>query len=286
MREIRTYVAVLLKMAKAMVMLLLTALLLTLPLIARADVLVEPRNDFHSRNRHSCRPLGRRFYANGESGSISLKTEPGSNNEVEKFENGKIMYISHTYNHNGDIWGLYESPGGGWLNGWIPLEQLLVVYDYISFREDFEQEIYIYNGSLDTLIEAEKVVLWTWPGSGEYSNILGAPYKERSFDVYFTSYPGQTLKPHAYRDDDGREWVFTSMKYLGNNWVCVNEPTNSMIPAFNPAPEPELWLPGEDHSVLPGALPLPVMVITLVAVLLVITVILIGVFWRKSKAEE
>jgi hypothetical protein len=266
---------------------------------ARADAIAEPNNDFHRRNRTNCVSLNRNFYANGKIGSVSVKNEPGSKREVTEIENGEVLYILATYNHNGEIWGIIDmyvpdKLDDPWLNGWVPMDDLLLVYDYISFEEDYGFEFCDYDGDeaalreiAEVLLAADEIVLWSWPGSGVYHNVLGEPYKERSFDFYFSPDPLRfrfVLLPHAYTDSDGREWVFISevMKYHGNSWVCLSDPSNPNIPAFNPAPEPELWQPGELNLEKPGGLPTPVLIIILVAAIVIVTAVLIRIFWKKK----
>ena len=67
---------------------------------------------------------------------------------------------------------------------------------------------------------------------------------------------------YAYRDQQGRIWGFTYMSYSHRSypspyidnrpyyvnrsltgWVCLSDPSNGDIPAFNPAPLPTKWRP-------------------------------------------
>jgi hypothetical protein len=260
---------------------------------ARSDVIYEPENDFYLSKKSECVRLNRGFYANGHNGVISLKTEPGGSKEITLLKNGEIIYISHTYNKNGEIWGLTGIYP--WKNqtrtyyGWVRMDQLLLAYDFISFEEEYGHEFYDFDGSPDALIEAEKIVFWTWPGAGVFTRVLGPPQKERIFDTYFDSGSEQIKReilPHAYMDSEGREWVFISdyMKYDSNVWVCLSNPSNTDIPVFNAEPEPTLW---KSDVVYPApepqaGLPLLTFIIILVAALVVITAVLIRVFWKKN----
>jgi len=261
--------------------LLIATFLLLFAENAYADGIAEPSNDFFSRHRSDCVSLDRCFYANSEEGFVSLKIAPDANREVDVCENGGILHISFTYNRNGELWGFvtkfsntaYEEV---FLNAWVQMGQLLLVYDFISFAEDHGDDIHQFSGSLDLLEKVNEVVFWKWPGSGLYHTILGQPYKSNVFgeaDLLFT---------RSYVDADGREWGFFTSKYWQNIWVCLSDPSNPDVPAFNPAPTPELWQPGERHSEIPGGLPLTVLTIILVAVLVVGTTMLVTVLWKRE----
>lgn len=255
--------------------LLLSAFILMVPLAAYADVLVEPNNDFYSRHRDECTPLNRSFYANGEGGSVSLKKQPGSKAEVAAVENGEVLYIMFMYNHKGELWGVAElyaqdKPTNPWHAGWIPMNQLLLVYDYISFAEEHQADFYPYTGSYDALKTAKKIVLWPWPGSGKTQGSLEA-IEDENFQV-----------SHAYTDEQGREWGFVGYWYGRRNaWVCLNDPANSDIPAFNPAPQPDIWQPGAADAPK-GGLSVPIFIVILVAALVVGTAVLIRVLWKPK----
>ena len=220
------------------------------------------------------------FYGNGEAGSISIKTRPGARDEISKIGNGTRLFISHTYSLNGNIWGLMEInssgfPTGNSPSGWVQMEQLLLIYDYISFAEDYGDKFYDYTETLGWFNSAVDVVMWTWPGSGYYTSVVESRYLSNT---------GTTVE-YAYKDSDGREWGFTKSKYYGNVWVCLSDLSNNSIPAFNPAPEPARWQPGEEHLALEpsGGLSLPVLIIILVISLAAVTAVLIRVFWKKDK---
>ena len=151
--------------------LLFGMLLTTLSAVVHADVIVEPNNSFYERNRDESVYLNRDFYANSVEGYVSIKKEPGSNSEISAIENGTIVNIKFTLNYKGEEWGITElsvpdKDYSEWPSGWIPMEQLLVVYDYISFAEDHGSEFYDYTGSGEVLVNSEGVVFWSWPGSG------------------------------------------------------------------------------------------------------------------------
>ena len=243
---------------------------------AGADAIALPDNDFFMRNMNDCEHLGMSFFANGKNGFVSLRSAPGANREVAKFVNGEILNISFTYNRNGEIWGLAEfsSPRTErWTSGWLPMTELYPKYDYRAFDADFANEIFEY----DEVLDLEGVVLlWSWPGSGD----VVWRFDPDSFDLDYLTFV------YAYKDPEGRVWGFVGYLYGTRNvWVCISDPSNSSIPAFNPAPTPALR-PAADPSAWPGGgMSTSLLVIILVAAVALITVVLIRVFWKKDKGN-
>jgi len=283
-----------------------------LPMVAGADTIYEPDNDdFYTRNRSRCEQLFRDFYANSEDGQVSLRLEPGSEQIVCNIENGQILNIMFTYDNNGEIWGVTElsiNPTEERLTGWIPMAELLVVYDYISFAEDYGHEFYGYEFDGYTLF-GDDIIYWAWPGSGVIRLIFEVQYQSDDFS------PGLMMVRTAYTDYEGREWGFLGYSLgIRNVWICLSDPSNPDIPAFNPAPEPVLWPAvtpppttqsnnaGDQHiiadppAVKPDStqdtqnaqsnLSLPTLAIVLVIVVSAGTVILIRVLWKKNDRSE
>ena len=256
---------------------------------AYADVIVEPNNDFYTQHSSECTYLNRSFYANGEGGSISLKKEPGSKEETASVKNGKVINIIFTYNYEGEIWGvtlIYEdnTPFSVLPNGWVPMSQLLIVYDYLSFAQDHQAEIYSFTGSYDSLKTADKIIMWSWPGSGVEA---GSIDQGENSDLSVTD---------AYKDDQGREWGFIGYWHGNRNfWICISDPANSDIPAFNPPPKPVLWQPGDTSTNTPEAVntntnksgpSMPTIIIVLVSAVVICTAVLIRVFWKPRKGNN
>ena len=257
-----------------MPILLFVCMIFTFAPFARADVISEPSNDFYNRHREECSHIGRSFYANGEGGSISLLKEPGSKSAVMTIDNGDTLYIDFTYNYRGEDWGIasFYDPDKSyneWPNGWVPMDQLLLVYDYLAFDNDHEEEFYAYKGGYDSLKAADVIYMWSWPGSGETVGTL--VYEDSRFMEINT----------AYKDDAGREWGFIGYWYGNRNfWVCLSDPANDSIDAFNPAPEPALWQPtnptGDSQN---KDMIVPALAIILVSCIVIVTGVLIKIFW-------
>jgi len=192
-----------------------------------------------------------------------------------KFENGTVVHIEEVYLYKGRYWGvtptghLHSNPG------WIPMEYLLQIYNHNDFEKENSGKFYEYTGNYNAIYQAKKVVFWQWPGS------------DREKKIYFDY--GKYLdieRNKAYRDMDGREWgkayynTYRGRRFF-EGWVCLSDPENINIPAFNPAPEPVKWVPPDIHDRSSA----PMLIIILVIVLAAATAVLVMVFWRPNKTK-
>jgi len=248
-----------------------------------------PRNTFLERN--SCEQMNRHFYVNSKDGFIRPRTEPGESgieSNSAEHENGTILFISHTYDRDGDLWGMIDySPFSMITYVWVAMDQLALVYDYISFADDHKDELYSFRGNMKEVLNAEKIVLWTWPGSGVYAKdfFKSKRYIESHMVARVRSFAQSHSYWHflqAYSDSQGREWVFIEYGDFGNAWLCVSDPSNGDIPAFNPAPTPKLRQPGGASFVEIAGVPVPTIAIILVVAVVAVTGVLIRVFWKKK----
>ncbi|MCL1794135.1 MAG: hypothetical protein FWG34_09715 [Oscillospiraceae bacterium] len=237
-----------------------TLLALSTIFAAKADIIIEPRDGFYSRNRQDCGTVSLNYAANGENGFVSAKKEPGSDTETAKIENGETLHICAVYSHQGKNWGLYEfREPYGWESGWVPMDQLSLIYDNFAFTEEHKGEFYEYADIYQKLKNSEKIVLWTYPGSGEIVKIVDVELSEDQLFKYYT----------AYKDAEGREWTF--MKYFPGEyeygtWICISDPENDNIAVK-----------------ASNGLSLPWLVIILVAALLFGTAVLIRLLWKPNK---
>ena len=262
--------------------LIVLSMLALLPLTAGADVLYTPNDSFYNRHSSECTYLGRSFYANGRSGYITLRTEPGAGSEVAALQNGTELYINFTYNLRGEAWGVAEfyetnKTDGVQKTGWVTMSDLTVVYDYIEFGNDHHDEFYYYGAEANTTGD---LVLWTWPGSGKYVHVYSSSDR----------HPGEgmndVMPAHLYRDPEGREWGYISYFYgMRNVWYCIDDPSNKEIPAFNKPPAPELWPAADPEEIPPlkAGFPIEWIIVILVVIVVVGAVILIQVFRKREK---
>lgn len=217
-----------------LVALVAACLVLTMAAIpaARADVIVEPDNDFYLANAPDMEYVGLAYYANGQGGAVDSFDSPGAGEAQQTIPNGMVLYVEYGYEQDGRAWAMHTSvysdgtAGEGYeahdflQEGWVPLDDLVRVYDASAFLEDADHTVTGYSGNKGELPGGGEVVVWSYPGSGE---------------VYYTIDLDDTVDfAHSYIDPDGREWAdiiyFMGIRDL---WVCLDDPANEDIPAFN-----------------------------------------------------
>ena len=261
--------------------LIILLLLCASPLTAYADVVWG--NNFSEDNKEETEPLGRRFYVDSPNGYVTTQAAPGSHNDdypkitiidgqefisiddspnPRTYYNGQVLPIYETYNDNGRYWGLIFSGGHGGPEGWIPMDELLLIYTIEDFMRENEDEFYIYTGSLSSLSQMRSIVFWAWPGSDReriVAELSRNPQKREEGKSRIVLESEEDIL--AYEDDGGRVWLYIEVEYYYKSWrsdiilshryfewVCLTEPGNPGIPAFNPAPDPVKWVPGENQS--------------------------------------
>lgn len=256
-------------MFKRMFVVLVVCLLVIPFSTAYADVVVEPENNFYKQHRSELVLLGRHFVVAGEGESVSVKEEPDAPSDKGQLQSGEVVYLNESILYNGSYWGFIEE-----YEGWVMIDELEVIYDYITFSEEHEGEFYQYEGELPKLAMTRAALAWTWPGSGEYKYLI-EDLDPESFSVY-----------HAYTDAEGQEWGFIG-NYHGydNFWICIDDPMNRDIPAFNPASKPAGWVSNTPHKDVEAAFDNStiILVVALVVVVALATIVLIAVLWRPKK---
>jgi len=247
------------------------------PLAVHADVLIDPNNHFYEKNQGAIIYLDRSFVANGENGSVAVKKAPDAVGSVRKLKNGEVVHMQFSCLYDGAFWGFTYEP-----SGWIKLDQMLVLYDYVAFAEDHLQEFYPYTGDYAKIKETRSAMVWPWPGADH------SLYTFEDLDAGSLERFGGLS---AYKDAGGREWGFIGYLYGRQNaWICLSDPLNKDLPALNPAPEPDIWVsetPHVDLKQTAGAdgFPVLVVVIALVVALVAGTAVLIKVFWKPDQTN-
>ena len=245
--------------------------LLAPALAAYADAIVESENGFYNKHKGECVYLGRSFSANGEEGYVSMMGEPGSKKELTEIENGETVYIGYSCLYEGDFWGLITQ-----FDGWVRMDQLLVLYDYIAFEEEHSGEFYPYEGDYSEIEKAGRAFAWPWPGADAPLWII----EGLELEYFWADY--------AWTDEQGREWGFLSYSRGGRDiWVCLSDPENRDIPAFSPAPAPSPWESETTHTNIgrQGNRTLAT-IIVLVAAVALGTALLIRKFWKPNQTGK
>lgn len=269
-----------------LLIILLLVILMSVP--ALADVIWEPRDSFYEKHSEDCVYLGRYYTASGKNGVVDVMKEPGSKTIVATINNGNVFYVSFTYaDKDGAEWGVAElNPDGSGnlaetdystaVTGWIRMTDLTVVYDNISFTEDYGAEFEPYTGDYSEFKNGGPVVFWTYPGSG----VVALEEEEFNYDAFFEI-------SQTYTDEENRLWGYVGYYYGARDvWVCISDPSGAGIEKAPPSAPPEAAtavpvteLPatgGDDSAVL--------LIVVIVAAVVVVTAVLVAVFWRKSAA--
>lgn len=180
-------------------------------LSARADVIWEPEDSFYEKHSSECTHVGRQYIANSPDGVVILYESPESAKEVATWENGKQVYISFTYEDaRGIVWGINDSEE----IGWMPMEYMKVVYDSISFAEEFGDQIVSQTGSLDEQYENDIIYYWKYPGAESFGSI-----DLQGWD-YLPEYHS------VYTDETGHSWGYIGYYYGTRSvWICLDAPT-------------------------------------------------------------
>lgn len=276
-------------MMKRFFMLLAVCFILMPAVVVYADVIVEPQNDFFFNHRNECVYIDHSFYVNGENGSVSLKKEPGSKKEIAVMQNNEVLYVSHTYDYKGETWGVAEvlTPENQWVYGWVPLSQLLLIYDYRSFEEDHQDEFKPYTGDYHELLTAEQIVYWKYPCSGIVMGIMTENIEEFVNNFKDSLNKGEIIQPYIsyiYTDEEGREWGFSGWGGVTgkDQWICLSDPANEDIPANGLNPTATVRQSGEADNPNTGLSEMTIIII-LVVVLVAGTGILIRILWKPGK---
>ena len=258
-------------MFKRILIVLIACFIFAPTLVAQADLVVEPENDFYSRHQRQLVILERAFVVAGENNSVPILQEPGSRIGIAQVRSGEEIYLSHSCLYKGEYWGFTLAH-----NGWVRIDELRVVYDFISFEEEHRNEFYRYGGDFSEIEEAQSALAWLWPGSGIFSWTVR---NLRSEDLSVV---------HAYRDSDGREWGFVRYPPERRNfWICISDPMNRDIPVFNPRQEPARWVSDTPHEEIePSSSSMIVLIVVSIVVLVLATVVLIRFFWKPQRKDS
>lgn len=176
-----------------------------------ADLIWEPMDSFYEENRNACEYVNRAFTTNGPDNMVIVYESPVSDKQIKKLDNGVKLYVSHVYTSpDGVAWGVYEEEG---VTGWFPMDYMNVVYDGISFEEDFGEQIIAEEGQVDAAYKDGEIYYWSYPGciEGNTMKMMG------------DQMPGYTK---VYVDEQGRKWGFMGYYYgLKRKWICLDAPT-------------------------------------------------------------
>lgn len=239
------------------------------PVTAWADLIWTPQDSFYEEHDRDCDYVGRRYYANGDKGYVTVMQRPGEGAILDFIPNGEIFYVSMSYDKGGSgTWGVVQykmdsnnkpvadySWEEGATTGWIDMDSLVVVYDGKSFAEEHAAEIRKTDDASMlkvTMPDTGRIYLWSYPGSE-------APYDQ------LNSLENQIEFDQTYEDPDGNLWGHTGYYYGRRDfWVNLSDPGDEhagakpyekpvLTPAMDPADLEKLPKTGGPDRLLAGA---------------------------------
>ena len=201
----------------------------------RADVIWEPQNLFYEKHSNKCEYVDREFMANGPNGEVIVYKSPEDETKVATMKNGETTWVTWTYtDSDGIVWGYPNR----FSDGWVPMDYLQVVYDYISFEEEHGSEFVEESGFVDEFYMKRSIYLWNYPGSTVFSEIDMTGDWADWLPEYNTTYV----------DEAGRKWGFCGYYYGSRNfWVCLDATDADFIELYGEealeTSEPEFNMP-------------------------------------------
>ena len=172
--------------------------------------------------------MNRSFTASGPNGDVTLYESPESAKEEAVIANGEALYVSVTYTDaDGITWGCCEQ----WDNdilGWAPMDYLTVIYDGISFDEEYGHLFEETDAELSEEYRGKTIYFWKYPGSDAYVD----------FEIWDDgSMPAWN---DVYTDGDGRTWGKCPYHYgVRGYWIYLDDPMADYDTIFPEAVETE-----------------------------------------------
>ena len=254
-------------------------MLLALAVPAFADVMWEPdNNSFYDKHRNECEYKNRSYYANGKEGFVTLLDAPNGSMVRAQFENGEKLRVYFIYKGSYGLAAFWTD--GRETSGWVPMADLVQVYDSISFEEEYVDRIVPYSGEFaDYSGEIEAVNFYAYPGAPE----IYTSFKLENMNVLenltgtaeYPSYIGS-----IFVDENGLTWGNVGYLYGTRNvWFCLDEPDGTAFP-LRAIPDPGLT-PAQT-PVLPAASYVPYV---LVAAAAAVTAGLLVFFYGKKRKK-
>lgn len=207
-------------MKRKILTLFLAALaILSLAVPASADMIWEPRDDFYEKHWEECDYVGRDYVLAGYDGKVTVFTAPGGMNKLT-LDNGLLVGIQFTWEGKGTTWGYlvrWDENRDNRTEGWVPMDDVSLVYDSKQFMEDHAGEI----KSTDPVpVDFHEAVLYSYP-NGPAGGVLNEEPDYQRFDETFTQ---------VYTDENGLRWGYVGY-YMGIRgfWICLDDPMNKEL---------------------------------------------------------
>lgn len=194
-----------------------------------ADVIVEPYgNTFFEAHYKECTLVDRNFKVNE---TVSVFASPEDTKLLGRIAAGSIININNIYTApDGTEWGI--SITDGYRDGvWMRMASLTVIYDHISFDEEYGHTFTEYDASKHIIPEGA-MCFWTYPNSG-----VVAHYTSEINPSFGQSYVSGSIDK-VYTDAAGIAWGHVSYYYgIRNVWIAFADVTGMLGNAvFNSHP--------------------------------------------------
>ncbi len=200
--------------------------------VAKADVIWTPDDNFFIEYEEDCSYFHRSFLVNGPGGEVIVYESPIDASEVARIDNGTQVWVDWIYKDtDGIVWGSYDGYFDGNDSGWVSLAYMDLIYDYISFEEDYGSEFVAKEGVAKGEDGVEEIYVWNYPGSPICETMQVTPDDMPMYSM-------------IYEDEDGRTWGFCSYRYGWRNfWMCLDNLTadHEELYGYEPVePTPEI----------------------------------------------
>lgn len=269
-------------MKRFLTCLLSLTLLLALASTAQADVLWEPHgNSFYNSHQNELTYEGRNYRANSTDGFITIWNAPDGSLVKGQFQNGFTLHVYWRYEN----WGLTSVRGDEeWIEGWVDLGKMDLLYDHIAFAQEHAEEIKPYNGEFADFTDDHATVnFYPYPGAPTVS-ISWYMFEHNVMENLTGTADTPSYIQSVYVDEQGLTWGFVGYMYGRlNAWFCldnpggVNDGTTTDFP-LRDTQTPELIPP--QAPVLPAKSYIPYI---LVGTVVIVTAGALALFFKKKK---
>jgi len=236
---------------------------------ASADLIWEPDDPFYESHKGECTFVNRSYQLEGYDGTVTIFTAPNGMSKVT-LENGIRAYVHSIWTGSGTTWGYLSWLDGSDAEGWVPMDDLSLIYDSKQFVEDHKAEIQELE---EVPVDFQEAVLYSYPNGPLKGYTL-----EEDPDYLLFSQAFDKL----YTDENGLRWGHISY-YFGHEdgWACLDGPMNEGLDTSIVPVAPSAAQTRGSVTVSPG-LPVLPSAIGLVAAVVAATVVLI----RRKKRNS
>ncbi len=261
------------KTKRLFVCLFVLVLALCLNPSVKADVVWEPDNSFYTRHASECTYENRNYRANGKDGFITLWNAPDGSEVVKQYENSGIYRVYYLWKDWGCVSAWEENKE---IVGWVPLSDLTLMYDHISFEEEYKAQIKPYGGEFADYEGGDAAVnFYEYPGA---PNILQSMSTEKENRIVESLTGEDGVKSYIdsiFVDENGLTWGYVSVLYgRVDGWFCLDDPDGENFPVRAVSEEGMIQpktpvMPGKGvvTRILPWALAAAVLVVTAILLL-------------------